>query len=181
MLRAINGALGPEVVVREAGYAAEGFDARFSASAREYRYVIDTGPVADPFRGRFVWHRPGDLSQSRMRSGARSLIGEHDFASFCRHPGAGRSTVRRLERLSVRREGDLVVVGLRANAFLHQMARSLVGMLLAAGDGRIEPEALPGILEARDRSRARHIAPARGLTLEHVVYGKRTPVSEAPS
>ena len=181
MLRAVNGALGPEVVVREASYAPEGFDARFSASAREYRYVIDTAQVPDPFSARFVWNRPGGLSVPRMRSAVRPLLGEHDFVSFCRHPGAGRATVRRLQRLSIQREGDLVVFGLRANAFLHQMVRSLVGMLVAVGDGRIEPEALVRILEARDRSRAKHIVPARGLTLERVVYGKRRAGSEAPS
>ena len=180
MLRALNGALAPEVVAREAAYAPEGFDARFSASAREYRYVIDTASVPDPFMGRFVWHRPGELSAARMRSAARLLIGEHDFASFCRRPGAGRSTVRRLERVSIRREGDQLVFGLRANAFLHQMVRSLVGMLVAVGDGRIEPEALLRILEARDRSMARHIAPARGLTLDRVTYGKRKPPGGAP-
>ena len=179
MMRAVNGALAPEVVVRDAGYAPAGFDARFSASAREYRYVIDTAPVPDPFRGRFVWHKEGELSVPGMRSAARPLIGEHDFASFCRHPGAGHPTVRRLERLSVRRDGDLVVFGLRANAFLHQMVRSLVGMVVAAGDGRIKPEALASILEARDRSKARHIAPARGLTLQRVVYGERSPGSGA--
>jgi tRNA pseudouridine38-40 synthase len=181
MLRAVNGALGPEVVVREAAYAPEGFDARFSASAREYRYVIDTALVPDPFSARFVWNRAGDLSVPRMRSAARPLLGEHDFVAFCRHPGAGRATVRRLQRLSIQREGDLVVFGLRANAFLHQMVRSLVGMLVAVGDGRIEPEALLKILEARDRSRAKHIVPARGLTLERVVYGKRRPGSETAS
>jgi tRNA pseudouridine38-40 synthase len=171
--RALNAALAPEVVVRDARYAPEGFDARFSASARAYRYVVNTGDLPDPFTARFVWHRPGPLSVRAMRRAASDLVGEHDFTSFCRHPGRDRSTVRRLQRLSVRPDGDLLVLGFRANAFLHQMVRSLVGTLVSVGEGRISPSSMPGILGARDRSAAGHLAPARGLTLERVVYGRR--------
>lgn len=165
--------LAPEVVVTEARVAVEGFDARFSATAREYRYRIDVGAWPDPFTARFVWHRPGGLSLPRMRAAARLLAGEHDFASFCRMPKDGASTVRRLERLSVSRTGDRIEIGARAGGFLHQMVRSLVGTLVAVGEGRIEPEEMPAILAARDRSGAGKIAPPHGLTLERVVYGRR--------
>ncbi|MGZ4150753.1 MAG: tRNA pseudouridine(38-40) synthase TruA [Actinomycetota bacterium] len=170
---ALNGALAPEVAVVDARVAPPGFDARFSATAREYRYAIEQAPVADPFIGRFVWHRPGELSLSSMREAARSLIGEHDFAAFCRHPGAGRPTVRHLQRLSIRRNGSLVTLDLRANAFLHQMVRSVVGTLVAVGEGRLGPAEVAGILASQDRSRVGgRSAPASGLTLERVVYGR---------
>lgn len=171
--RSVNTMCGPEVVVTDARTAPEGFDARHSASAREYRYRIDAGPVPDPFTARFVWHRPGELSLRAMRAAARGLVGEHDFASFCRVPGQDRSTVRRLERLSVSRVGDRLEISARANAFLHQMVRSLVGTLVAVGEGRVPPGAMAEILQARDRSAAGAIAPAHGLTLELVVYGSR--------
>jgi tRNA pseudouridine38-40 synthase len=171
--RSLNGMLAPQVVCTDVRRAPEGFDARFSATAREYRYRIDTGPWADPFSARFVWHRPGELSLAPMRAAARLLVGEHDFASFCRLPQGGATTVRRLEWLAVARSGDRVEISARANAFLHQMVRSLVGTLVAVGEGRLEPAAVPGILEARDRSRAGQLAPAHGLTLERVVYGRR--------
>jgi tRNA pseudouridine38-40 synthase len=171
--QAANAMLGPEIVVREAAYAAAGFDARFSASARIYRYRIDEGPVPDPFRDRFVWHRPGRVALPAMRAAAAHLVGEHDFSSFCRQPGGGRSTTRRLQRLTVDREGERLELGFRANAFCHQMVRSLVGTLVAVGSGRIDPAEIPGILAAADRSRAGQPAPARGLTLERVVYGRR--------
>jgi tRNA pseudouridine38-40 synthase len=170
---AVNGRLAPEVVVRDAAYAPEGFDARFSASAREYRYVVDTAAVPDPFTARFVWHRPGVLSVPEMRAGARALVGEHDFTTFCRHPGADRSTVRDLQRLTVSRDDERVVFSLRANAFLHQMVRSIVGTLVAVGEGRIAPEDVASALAARDRGRAAPVAPPQGLTLERVVYGRR--------
>jgi tRNA pseudouridine38-40 synthase len=171
--RSLNAMLGPEVVVRAATIAGEGFDARFSASAREYRYRIDTGPWPDPLEARFVWHRPGTPSLGQMRAAARALLGEHDFAAFCRLPPDGSPTFRRLERLSVARAGDRLEVRARANAFLHQMVRSLVGTLVACGDGRLAPAEVPAILASRDRSRAGQMAPPHGLTLERVVYGRR--------
>jgi len=170
---ALNSMLGPEVVVRDAGYAPGGFDARFSASARIYRYRIDEDDVPDPFRARFVWHRPGRLALAPMRAAARLLVGEHDFAAFCRRPPGGRSTVRRLQRLTVDREADRLELGFRANAFCHQMVRALAGTLVAVGEGSIDPGELPEIVAAGERSRAGQLAPARGLTLERVVYGPR--------
>jgi tRNA pseudouridine38-40 synthase len=179
--RAVNAVLAPEVVVTDAHLAAFGFDARRSATAREYRYRIDLGPWPDPFTARFVWHRPGELSVARMRRAATALVGEHDFASFCRRPPEGSSTIRRLERLAVFRSGDRVEVSARANAFLHQMVRSLVGTLVAVGEGRVEPEEVAGILAARDRRAAGgRLAPPHGLTLERVVYGRRWGGAEPP-
>jgi tRNA pseudouridine38-40 synthase len=171
--RSLNAMLAPEVVTLRARPAPDGFDARFSARAREYRYRIATGPWPDPFEARFVWHRPGALVVPRMRSAALALLGEHDFAAFCRRPPDGSSTVRRLERLSVARRGERVEVAARANAFAHQMVRSLVGTLVLAGEGRLDPVEIPRILASRDRRRAGDLAPAHGLTLERVVYGVR--------
>jgi tRNA pseudouridine38-40 synthase len=170
--RSINGMLAPEVVAQHVRQAPEGFNARLSATGREYRYRIDTGPWPDPFEARFVWHRPGELVVTPMREAARTLVGEHDFASFCRRPQSG-GTVRRLERLSVARGGDRVEITAKANAFLHQMVRTLVGTLVRVGDGRLEPDAVHEILVARDRGHTPQMAPAHGLTLERVVYGRR--------
>jgi tRNA pseudouridine38-40 synthase len=172
--KALTSMLGPEVVVVDARLAPPGFDARFSASARSYRYVIDTADVPDPFTARFLWNRPGKLSLAAMREGTRHLLGEHDFTSFCRHPGAGRSTVRNLRQLSITRRGDHVDFVFSANAFLHQMVRTLVGTLVAVGEERIRPVDVADILRARDRAKAGRPAPAKGLTLERVVYGRRS-------
>jgi tRNA pseudouridine38-40 synthase len=176
--RAANSFLSPEIVVVDAQEARDGFDARFSATAREYRYVIDTGPVADPVTARYVWHRPGELSLARMRAAARVVVGEHDFASFCRHPGSGRSTVRDLQRVSVVRDGAVVTFGFRANAFLHQMVRTLVGTLVRVGEGKLEPSGVQIMLEARKRAVISQPAPARGLMLERVAYGRRSGTSD---
>jgi tRNA pseudouridine38-40 synthase len=171
--QALNAALAPEVVVTDAREAPDGFDARFSATGREYVYRIHEAEVPDPTSARFVWHRPGTLRLGPMRGAARHLVGEHDFSSFCRRPGEGRSTVRTLRRLTVARRGGLVEVRAEANGFLHQMVRSLVGTLVAVGEGRIEPGTIPRILAAKDRAAAGRLAPARGLTLERVRYAPR--------
>ena len=170
---AVNGRLGPDVVALAVDEAPHGFDARFSATAREYRYRVDVGDVADPFTATFVWHHPCAPDLLSMRAAARHLVGERDFTSFCRRPGPGKPTVRHLQRVSVTRSGDRLEIGYRANAFLHQMVRSLTGTLMAVGEGKVDPEAMPAILAARDRSMARRIAPPHGLTLERVVYGRR--------
>ncbi|MFL5738350.1 MAG: tRNA pseudouridine(38-40) synthase TruA [Actinomycetota bacterium] len=173
--RAVNGMLSPEIVVRAASPAPDGFDARHSATAREYRYRIDIGEVPDPFTARFVWHRPGALALGAMREAARGLVGSHDFASFCRSPGEGATTVRNLQRLSISRAGDRVEISARANAFLHQMVRSLVGTLVAVGAGDLDPDSMESILRARSRAAAGRVAPPHGLTLERVVYGRVSP------
>lgn len=171
--KAINGRLGPEVAALGVHEAPAGFDARFSASARVYRYRINLGPVPDPFEARFVWHHPCDPDRRAMRAAAATLTGSHDFTSFCRHPGPGKPTIRDLQRVSIDRRGDRLELGFRANAFLHQMVRSLTGTLVAVGEGKVDPEAIPSILRAKDRAEATYIAPPHGLTLERVVYGTR--------
>jgi tRNA pseudouridine38-40 synthase len=170
--RAVNGMLAPEVVVVRAVAAPSSFDARRSARGREYRYRVDIGPVPDPFAARFTWHRPGELQIDAMRRAADLLVGERDFASFCRIPKETDRTVRNLRRLTVLTRGRLVLITAAADSFLHQMVRALVGTLVSVGEGRTKPSAIPKILEARDRSAAGPIAPPHGLTLLRVIYGR---------
>jgi tRNA pseudouridine38-40 synthase len=164
--------LAPEVVVLRALRAPEGFDARFSATGREYRYRIDTAPWPDPFTARYVWHRPGELPLGPMRRAAHALVGRHDFASFSRAPKPPRTTIRSLRRLAVAKEERIVTVTAEADGFLHQMARSLVGTLIDVAEGRIDPGAMGEVLAARGRSAAGRVAPPHGLTLERVTYGR---------
>jgi tRNA pseudouridine38-40 synthase len=168
--RALNGGLGPAIVVREADWAPPGFDARLSARRRTYIYRVDDSGEPDPLLRGFVlaWPRPLDLS--RMRAAARPLPGVHDFAAFCRSR-AGATTTRRLRSLGVRRRHGLVEVRLVADAFCWQMVRGIVGHLLLVGDGRRDPASTAAVLAAADRSRAGNIAPAHGLVLEAVTYG----------
>jgi tRNA pseudouridine38-40 synthase len=167
--RALNGGLGPAIVVREAAWAPPGFDARLSARRRTDVYRVDDSGEPDPLLRGFVlaWPRPLDLA--RMREAARPLLGVHDFAAFCRSR-SGATTTRRLRSLGVRRRHGLVEVRLVADAFCWQMVRGIVGHLLMVGDGRRDPASTAAVLAAGDRSRAGNIAPAHGLVLEAVTY-----------
>jgi tRNA pseudouridine38-40 synthase len=167
------GVLPADLVVRRVTLAPEGFDARFSAVGRRYAYrLADTPYRPDPLRRHdVVWHRrPVDVEA--MRAAAAPLLGEHDFAAFCR-PRAGASTVRTLTRLEPGRDTldpSVVVVDVEADAFCHHQVRALVGALLAVGTGK-HPPAWPGqVLRARRRDGSVQVAPAHGLTLEEVRY-----------
>jgi len=171
--RSVNGMLAPEVVVRQAVLAPDAFDARHLATGREYVYRIDVAAVPDPMTARYAWHHPRPLALAPMRAAARDLLGEHDFASFCRTPSPPASTVRTLHRLTVARSGTEIRIRAAANGFLHQMVRSLVGTLVAVGEGTMPAEAMPEVLAARRRQAAGRVAPAHGLALVRVTYGRR--------
>ena len=160
--RALNGGLGPAIVVREVGWAPPGFDARHSGSAATYVYRVDDSGAPDPLVRGFVLAWPRALELARMREAAGPLVGEHDFAAFCRRR-AGATTTRRLRSLGVRRVRGLVEVRLVADAFCWQMVRGIVGHLLLVGDDRRDPASTAAVLAAADpRAGAGNIAPAHG-------------------
>lgn len=167
--RALNGSLGPAITVREAAWAPPGFDARLSARRRTYVYRIDDSGAPDPLVRGFVlaWPRPLDLP--RMRAAAQPLLGEHDFAAFCRRR-EGATTIRTLLTLAVARGGDLVTVRASADAFCHSMVRSLVGALTAVGERRRPREWPSRLLTATERSGEVPVVPPGGLTLVAVDY-----------
>jgi tRNA pseudouridine38-40 synthase len=148
-----------------------GFDARFSALRRHYRYQIGDAPWGvDPLcrHNTLAHHRR--LDESLMNQAGARLIGEHDFAAFCRRR-EGSTTVRALQRLEwIRDEPDLLVAYVSADAFCHSMVRSLVGALLAVGEGRRPVDWPADLLRRTDRASAVTVAPAHGLTLVGVDY-----------
>ena len=170
----VNSICGPEVVVREASRADDGFDARHSATARAYRYTVLNRPVPDPFVATTAWHVPEPLDLRAMRLGRDPLIGEHDFSSFCRRPKppAGQSLTRQVLDASWDELGDgLLRFDIEANAFCHQMVRSIVGTLVDVGRGKLRAGDISGIIRARDRQAAGELAPPHGLVLWAVTYG----------
>ena len=169
--------VGSPITIWSVRTVSDRFDARFSATSRGYRYRLVDAPAADPLRRHDRWHLARPLAIAPMREAAGALVGEHDFASFCRR-APGRTTIRRLEVVTVTRpRKGRVDVRLDGAAFCHQQVRSIVGCLVEVGTQRREPGWLADVLAARDRSVAARVAPPHGLTLERVRYGRGWPAA----
>lgn len=170
-LRRLSRALPPDIRVRGIATAPEGFDARFSALWRRYAYRICDDPArADPLRRYDTLWSPRALDLGAMNEAATLLLGEHDFAAFCRKR-EGATTVRALRRLEWGRDTDGVAVGcVVADAFCHNMVRALVGALLPVGEGG-RPVSWPAeVLAAAVRDPTVRVVPSHGLSLEEVRY-----------
>jgi tRNA pseudouridine38-40 synthase len=173
LLKRVNGIAAPEgdVVVTRASVAPAGFDARFSPLWRRYEYrIADADAPRDPRRrGHTLWHG-ARLDPAAMEHGALTLLGLHDFATFCK-PREGATTIRTLQQFSWDREPDGVLVArLQADAFCHSMVRAMVGATIAVGEGRFGPDRLEELRVAEERTSAFKTAPAKGLTLTEVGY-----------
>lgn len=149
------------------------FNARSSAIARCYRYVILNRPMRSALMRRQVTWCFQPLDEVRMQQAADHLIGERDFTSFRAQGCQSNSPFRRMHFITVRREGERIVIELAANAFLHHMVRNIVGVLMAVGAGKHEPDWARVVLAERDRTAAGVTAPADGLYLAGVCYPER--------
>ncbi len=172
--RALNAQLAADVRVLNVDPAPAGFDPVRDALRKTYRYVLQSGRVPHLFWRHYAWYVPGALDVEAMRSAAKLLIGEHDFASFQTSGSARRTTVRHVQQLIVRDEQvggyPQLHVEITANGFLYNMARSLVGTLVWVGRGKRQPAWVAEVLAATDRRRAGPTAPGYGLYLVHVEY-----------
>ena len=171
LVRRLAGVLPADVRVRAVRPAPAGFDARFSAVWRRYAYrVVDDPAAADPLRRHDTLTWPRRLDPDALAAASAGLLGERDFAAFCKRRD-GATTIRALQRLDWARDAAGVLTAtVRADAFCHSMVRSLVGALLAVGEGRRPPEWPASLLAGAERSGAVTVAPAHGLTLVEVGY-----------
>jgi tRNA pseudouridine38-40 synthase len=171
--RRVDGLVGPAITLWQVSRVPADFDARFSATGRGYRYRLVDAEAVAPLLRFDRWHVGRPLAVPRMRAAATHLVGEHDFAAFCRR-APGRSTVRRLDRIAISRPvPGGVHLALAGAAFCHHQVRSIVGCLVEVGRGLWEPEQVAAVLASRDRRQLARVAPAHGLTLERVSYGRR--------
>ncbi len=181
LTRSVNAMGAPALAVRDAEWVDADFSARFSATARTYRYAVWNDPSPHPLLARSSWHVPQPLDVDAMNSAAPSLLGEHDFSSFCRRPRpaegmAEPSLVRRLHVARWVRVDEatwgrgLLQFEIGATSFCHQMVRSIVGTLVDVGRGRRAVDSIPATLAALDRNAAGPVAPPTGLVLFAVDY-----------
>ena len=169
LVRALNGLVGPEIGVRNLVEVGDDFDARHSALWRKYRYTIGLTDVGDPLTRNHVWTPGTRLDIEAMSSAAAEFIGEHDFSSFCKSV-EGKSNVRRLDELILDSGPERLTIWVTANAFCHQMVRSIVGHLYDIGRGFAAMGSTVNVIAQRDRSAVATVAPAHGLTLWEVGY-----------
>jgi len=165
-----NSELPPDISVSWVRPVPEHFHARYSAEARTYRYlVLNRRARSALFARRATWvHRP--LDAAAMAQAAGMLQGEHDFSAFRAAECQAKSPIRRLERLTVERRGDWLIIEATANAFLHHMVRNIAGLLIAVGKGDAPPQWAAQVLSGRDRRCSAATAPAAGLYLWSVRY-----------
>jgi tRNA pseudouridine38-40 synthase len=159
----------PVVVVRAAP-APEGWNPRFSAVGRSYRYQLLNRRARPALLLGRVWHVATPLNAEAMHAAAQTLLGKHDFTSFRAAACQAKSPIRTLDRLDVSREGDLITIVAEARSFLHHQVRNLAGTLRLVGDGKWPVERPAAVLAARDRGLAGPTAPAEGLCLMRVHY-----------
>ena len=168
--RALNHRLPPDIRVLAADEVPPDFDARRSALAKRYAYLILNRPVPSPFWEGRAWWVPGPLDLSGMTRALACLRGKHDFAAFCAASGRNRNPVCHVFSARIRARREVIGVFLSADSFLHHMVRNIVGTLVEIGRGHSHPEWMADLLLGRDRRLAGATAPPDGLYLLRVTY-----------
>ena len=179
MRRSLNGLLGPEVVVHRVSVESDGFHARHSALWRRYLYRLGTGHTADPLTRHWTWQVGDSLDLGAMGRVATHFEGEHDFSSLCRRQ-EGRSNIRNVTESNLVPGDGVVEYWVTANAFCHQMVRSLVGYLYDIGRGFSPEDGVREVIGSRDRSLVSTVAPPHGLTLWEVGYRRSGIRADSP-
>ncbi len=170
ILTYMNRYLPDDIAVLEVKEAAERFHARYKAAGKTYMYTCYDGPVKPVFDRKYYTPLDKELDVEKMQQAAAFLEGEHDYKSFCGNSHMKKSTVRIVDKITIRRRKGYVYLTFHGTGFLQNMVRIMVGTLLEVGCGRMEPGQVKEILEACDRKQAGPTAPAKGLCLVKVDY-----------
>jgi len=169
--QSLNALLPKDIRVIKVEQASADFNSRYSAKAKTYRYTILNCYSSDVFLRRYVHHYPlSRLDVEAMRKAGAILVGNHDFLSFKRTEKKTRSTMRDLKEIKITKKGKFIYIYVTANSFLYHMVRNIAGTLIEIGRGKLPPESLKKILQAKDRKQAGPTAPAAGLCLMKVKY-----------
>ncbi|WP_434528108.1 tRNA pseudouridine(38-40) synthase TruA [Vibrio sp. K4] len=175
-----NANMPSDIAVRWAVEVNDDFHARFSATARRYRYIIFNHALRPGILNSGVSHYHGELDEKKMHGAGQYLLGENDFSSFRAAHCQSLSPFRNLMHLNVTRHGDYIVIDIKANAFVHHMVRNITGSLIKVGRGEEKPEWIKWLLEAKDRKLAGATAKAEGLYLVDVDYPEEFGLPQVP-
>lgn len=173
--RGLNSMLPDAIAIRDAAEVADDFHPRHSATGKHYRYTILARPDRSPIYRERAWHHALPLAVADMQRAAEALVGEHDFSAFRAAGCAAKTPIRRIDAIAITRDGELLDIDIRGNAFLRNMVRIVVGTLAEVGSGVRPIAQVAEILASRDRGLAGITAPAHGLTLVEVRYDGRRP------
>ena len=173
LLKAVNHQLPPDIKLRSIETAPLEFNARYDALGKAYTYIINNGPES-PFIDRYAWHPIHHMDPELIRKAAQVLVGTHDFSSFVVERREIDDAVRTIYRIEVQEFGELICVTFVGNGFLYKMIRCLMGTLEWAGAGKLTPEQVKAILEAKNRLAAPETAPPNGLFLMRVFYDEKS-------
>ncbi len=180
--KALNRLLPPDIRIRTLEEMPDGFNARFSAHAKSYIYVVNTGDI-NPFTNRYSWLLDDMTHLDELREAIRYFQGVHDFSTFTVERGKIDDPVRHILHTDIHTFGPLVCMRFIGTGFLYKMVRSMVGALVFVGRGKLPPEAMGEMLEAKNRLACKDTAPAKGLFLKKVYYetdGWKTDQVETP-
>jgi len=166
----VNRFLPRDVAIREARRVADRFHARFSAQGKWYRYRLYCAAVRSPLRDRYGWQIRKPLNFSQMEEAAHFFVGEHDFSAFRGSGCTAKRTRRRIDSITLAREGDQIHIDVRGSGFLRHMVRMMVGTLVEVGMGKREPADIRRLLLQKNSRETRLTAPAQGLCLMQVDY-----------
>ena len=168
---ALNRFLPHDICVKDCLEVPLNFHARYSCKGKEYVYKILNRRIRDPFLHGYAFHYWYQLDILKLKKAGKFFLGKHDFTSFCTIDKRDKTNIiKDVKDFKVKKENDIIEIYIHADGFLYNMARIMVGTLLRVCQGKIEPEDLPYILEAKDRNKAGPTAPACGLYLNKVFY-----------
>ena len=171
---ALNAFLPDDVSVTQVKRVPGNFHARFDAAGKQYRYMIWNHPALNPLQREVSWHVPRELDFLRMQEGAKFFIGNHDFRAFAvKREYEMQSTIRVVSNCKLYKKDSMLTCLIEGEGFLYKMCRGIVGTLVEVGLGKLKPVDIRNILKSCDRSQAGMTAPAHGLILWKVMYGKK--------
>ena len=166
----MNRYLPDNICVDDVIIASDRFHSRYNATGKTYRYTCYIGDKKPVFDRKYVYALDFKPDIDAMRKAASLLIGEHDFASFCSNPKMKKSTVRKVDKIDIEKNGDYLTFTYHGTGFLQHMVRIMTGTLLEVGEGKRDATSMPTLIAAKERAKAGACAPAHGLCLIKVDY-----------